>query len=199
MQLPFYVSGQRVRQTRAGTEIPSYVIILILLRGFLELCWNNNNNYVTEEFPCGKPMRQPQKSNTAGSSAGHMEWQPSVYFRACRCNRPDYPPPPNELYLGIFWTIPGYYLKYTLGYSLGAPRLYLRVYSGSSQSIPHKPRLYPIRYRVGYSLGYRSILWEILYMITINYKFKLIINSLGARVPHVSYVNIWMARVSLAS
>ena len=41
------------------------------------------------------------------------------------------------------------------------------------------------------SLGDRGILWEILYMITINYKFKLIINQLSrARLPHVFYANI---------
>ena len=32
-------------------------------------------------------------------------------------------------------------------------------------------RLYPIRFRVGYSLVDRGILWEILYMIKISYKF----------------------------
>ena len=35
---------------------------------------------------------------------------------ADRCNRPDYPPPPTELYPGIFCTIPGYIE--------GAPRVY---------------------------------------------------------------------------
>ena len=34
-------------------------------RGCLELGWNNDNSDVTREFPCGKRMRQPQKSNTA--------------------------------------------------------------------------------------------------------------------------------------
>ena len=33
-------------------------------------------------------------------------------------------PPPTELYPGIFWTIPGYNLEYTLGYILGALRVY---------------------------------------------------------------------------
>ena len=32
------------------------------------------------------------------------------------------------------------------------------------------PRLYSIRFRVGYSLGDRGIFWDILYMITIYYK-----------------------------
>ena len=83
------------------------------------------------------------------------------------------PPPPTEIYPGIFWTIPGYNLEYTLGYSMGAPRLYPGAYSRSFQSIPHIPRLYPIRFRVGYSLGDRGIFWEILYMITINYKLTI--------------------------
>ena len=44
------------------------------------------------------------------------------YFQ-CQCDRSDYPP--TALFPGIFWTIPGYNIEYTLGYSLGAPRLYL--------------------------------------------------------------------------
>ena len=83
------------------------------------------------------------------------------------------PPPPTEVYPGIFWTIPGYNLEYTLGYNLEAPRLYHRVYSGSSESIPHMPRLYPIRFEVGYSLRDRGVLWKIPYMITINIKFNI--------------------------
>ena len=65
-----------------------------------------------------------------------------------RCNRPDQPP--TDVYQSIFWTIPGYNLEYTLRYSLGAPRLYTPGYIlGAS--------------RVGYSLGYRGILWEKIY------------------------------------
>ena len=98
-----------------------------------------------------------------------------------RCNRPDYPPP-TELYPGIFWTIPGYNLEYTLGYSLGVPRLYPGVYSGSSQSIPHKPRLYPMRFRVGYSLGDRGILWEIIYDYNQLPDYKFIIEKISGTI-----------------
>ena len=73
------------------------------------------------------------------------------FMHVRRCNRPDYPP--TEVYPGIFWTMPGYNLEYTMGYSLGAPGLYPRVYSGSHQSILHMLRLYPISFRVGYCLG----------------------------------------------
>ena len=63
MQLSFRVSGKRVRQARAGTDnLPSSSY---LLRGCPELGWNNDNSDVTRDFPCGKRMRQPQKSNTA--------------------------------------------------------------------------------------------------------------------------------------
>ena len=97
------------------------------------------------------------------------------------------PPPPTELYPGIFWVMPGYKLEYTLWCSLGAPRLYPRVYSGSSQSILHKPRLYPIKFRVGYSLGDRGILCEIVYMVTINYqKLKIYILNLWGLEYHMS-------------
>ena len=54
-------------------------------------------------------------------------------------------PPPIELYPGIFWTIPGYNLEYTLGYSHEAPRLYpqgilceLPEYTPQAQTIPHQ-------------------------------------------------------------
>ena len=60
------------------------------------------------------------------------------------------PPPP----------IPGYCLDYRSGD-------YPRLYSRSSQSILHMPRLYPIKFKVGYGLGERGILWEISY-ITYN-------------------------------
>ena len=79
-------------------------------------------------------------------------------------------------------------LEYTLGYRLGAPRLYPRVYSGGSQSIPHMLRLYPIRFRVGYSLGNRGILWGILYMITINYKFNIEVISHVLTLWRLEYV-----------
>ena len=97
-----------------------------------------------------------------------------LLFQQYRCNRPDYPPPPpTVLHPGIFWTIPGYSPEYILGYSLGTPRLYPRVYSWNSESIPHMPRLYPRKFRVGYSLGDRGIFWDIFYMITINFKFNI--------------------------
>ena len=69
----------------------------------------------------------------------------------------------SGLYPGIIWNIPRGIPDYTPGYILGAPRVY-----------PTSPDYTPIRCQVGYSLGDRDILWE--YMITINYKFKQIIN-----------------------
>ena len=62
MQLLFRVSGKGVLELRF---LPTS---LYLLEGFLELCWDNNNIDVKRKFSCGKRMRQPQKSNIAGSS-----------------------------------------------------------------------------------------------------------------------------------
>ena len=78
-------------------------------------------------------------------------------------------PPPTDLYPGIFWIIPGYDLEYTLGYSLGAPRLYPRVglfILGAPRGYPTCPDYSPSDSRWG-------IFWEIFYIITINDKFKI--------------------------
>ena len=72
------------------------------------------------------------------------------------------------------------------------------------------PRLYPIRFRVGYSLVDGGIFLDILYMITMNYKFYIEKFSgtiyylsggldrnptfLTARLSYVLYINLLMAR-----
>ena len=108
--------------------------------------WNSPKEVLYDNL-CDLLTKLPNRPIYSGNFGRHLKY---------RCNRQDYPPPPpTELYPGLFWTVPGYILENTLRYSLRAPRLYPRVYSGSSQSIPlHKPRLYPIRCRVGYTLGF---------------------------------------------
>ena len=49
-----------------------------------------------------------------------------AYYLENRCNRPDYPPPPD-------WTIPGYNLDYTLGIVWEIPE-----YTPQAQAIPHQ-------------------------------------------------------------
>ena len=86
MQLHFHVSGKRLRQTKMKCLPTS----LYLFMGFLELCWNDKNNDVTGDFPCGKRMRQPQKSDTARSSNA-----PAFDARVCRT---------HGIYIHLIWT-----------------------------------------------------------------------------------------------
>ena len=98
------------------------------------------------------------------------------------------PPPPlsyTRVYSGLY---PGIIWNDTLGYSLVAPRLYPRVYSGSLQKLATCPDYTP-------SDSGWGIVWEIIYyicMITINYTFnieKLSRTIIKLRIEKYMYTN----------
>ena len=95
---PFHVSGchtrlpHRTRQPHPAafpcvrqTRVENACWNWYSFQRYNSYCWNNNNSDVTREFPCGKRMRQPQKSNTAGSlNAGAFV---ARVCRVCRTHR----------------------------------------------------------------------------------------------------------------